>query len=80
MAPDVPPNSFQTTLPAELHKFRYLTEQQVSELTGRALQTLRNDRFHRRGLPYHKIGRSVRYKLLDVLSVMESRRVDVEAL
>jgi len=54
---------------------RYLTERQVSEITGRALSTLRNDRMHGRGLPYVKMGRSVRYDLDDVRRFMESRKV-----
>ncbi len=34
----------------------YLTEKQVSERFGIALQTLRNHRFARKGFPYVKIG------------------------
>lgn len=41
----------------------WIDEKIVSKITGRAIQTLRNDRFHRRGIPYYKIGRSVRYRL-----------------
>ena len=59
---------------------RYLTERQVSEITGRALSTLRNDRMHRRGLPYVKLGRSVRYNLEEVLSFMESRKIETAPL
>ena len=54
---------------------RYLNEQQVSKITGRALQTLRNDRFCSKGLPYVKFGRSVRYSLADVVEFMESRKI-----
>ena len=56
-------------------QMQYLTERQVSEMTGRALSTLRNDRMYRRGLPYVKMGRSVRYDLEDVRTFMESRRI-----
>lgn len=64
-------------LPSELQKFRLLTEQQVSLLTGKALQTLRNDRFTRKGFPYVKLGqRCVRYKISDVLAFIESGRID----
>jgi hypothetical protein len=55
---------------------RYLTEIQVAEMTGRALSTLRNERFCRRGIPYLKIGRSVRYSLEDVVRYMESHRIE----
>ena len=54
---------------------RYLTEKEVSRITGLALSTLRNTRFQCRGLPYVKIGRSVRYNLKDVIGYMESRKV-----
>lgn len=54
---------------------KYLTEKQVSEITSRALSTLKNDRFLNRGIPYIKAGRSVRYNLEDVLDYMESRKV-----
>ena len=54
---------------------RYLTEVQVAEITGRALSTLRNERFCRCGIPYVKIGRSVRYNLEDVVQFMESRKI-----
>jgi hypothetical protein len=58
---------------------QYLTETEVSHMTRRALSTLRNDRFKRRGIPYHKIGvsgRSVRYKLADVINFMEAGRIE----
>lgn len=54
---------------------KYLTETEVSELTGFALSTLRNDRFHRRKLPYIKVGKSVRYDRDDVIAFMESCKV-----
>lgn len=54
---------------------RYLDEKRVSEITGRALPTLRNDRFNRRGIPYIKCGRQVKYSLADVIEFMESRKI-----
>ena len=54
---------------------RYLSEREVSQSTGRALQTLRNDRFNGRGIPYVKFYRSVRYSLADVIQFMESRKI-----
>jgi len=54
----------------------YLNEKEVAAITGRALSTLRNERFMRKGLPYYKIGgRSIRYKTEDVIAYMESRRI-----
>ena len=54
---------------------RYLTEVQVSRLTGLAVPTLRNQRHLGRGIPYIKLKRAVRYNSQDVLSFMESRKV-----
>jgi predicted DNA-binding transcriptional regulator AlpA len=54
----------------------YLNEKEVSAITGRAISTLRNERFLRRGLPYLKIGgRSIRYRSQDVIAYMESRLI-----
>jgi hypothetical protein len=67
-------------LPKDLEHFRYLTEQEVFELTGRGLQTLRNDRYLGRGFPYHKLGRSIRYRLADILAFMRCCRIETEGL
>ncbi|MBM4289453.1 MAG: hypothetical protein FJ135_15140 [Deltaproteobacteria bacterium] len=48
-------------------------------LIGRAEQSLANDRFEGRGLPYVKLGRSVKYKISDILAEIEARTVDPEA-
>jgi hypothetical protein len=61
-------------------KIQYLTEKEVSVLTGRARQTLANDRHHRRGFPYVKFGGSVRYNLADILEAMNSHRIDPGAM
>ena len=53
----------------------YLTEQQVAEMTERAVGTLRNDRWMDRGIPFIRFGRQVRYDLDDVIAFMESHRV-----
>jgi len=54
---------------------RWLNETEVAELTGRAKQTLRNDRCRGRGCPYYKIGGSVRYKLDEVITFMDAHRI-----
>jgi hypothetical protein len=56
----------------------YLNEEQVSEIIGRAVQTLRNDRFNSRGLPYIKLGNQVKYSLSDIVAFMESRKIMTE--
>lgn len=59
---------------------QYLDEKEVSRITRRALPTLRNDRHLGRGIPYLKIGRSVRYSLADVITFMEAGRIKTENL
>ncbi len=54
---------------------QYLTEKEVSLMTGRGLSTLRNDRSLGRGLPWVKLERSVRYELSDVVGYMAERKV-----
>jgi hypothetical protein len=69
MAKDIAP-------PDELLKKPYLKEHEVSEITGLAVQTLRNQRHVRKGIPYLKIGaRSIMYKTADVVSFMERHRI-----
>jgi hypothetical protein len=59
---------------------QYLTEVEVSRMTHFSVQTLRNNRFKRRGIPYHKIGKSIRYKLVDVINIMDSGRIEVSSI
>ena len=54
---------------------KYLNEIEVAELTGRALSTLRNERAKGQGIPYIKIGRSVRYDIDDVILFMNSHKI-----
>ncbi len=58
---------------------QYLTEIDVADITKLSLSTLRNDRFIGKGIPYIKIGRSVRYSLQDVTNFMEALKVQTEA-
>lgn len=59
---------------------KFLTEKQVNKITMIPLQTLRNNRFERKGMPYIKIGRSIRYELLDVVDFMQSRKINTEEM
>ena len=62
-----------------VQKQKYLTEAEVSNLTGFALSTLRNWRFERRGIPYLRIGkRSIRYRYDDVVAFMETNHITLE--
>ena len=49
---------------------RWLDEREVSCLTRLSLSTLRAHRFYGKGIPYSKVGRSVRYSLADVTTFM----------
>jgi len=57
---------------------KYLGEKKVAEITGMALSTLRNNRHHRKGIKYAKIGKSVRYSFDDVINFMEARKIIFE--
>jgi hypothetical protein len=61
-----------------MDQVQYLNEKEVSSMTRRALTALRNDRFHRRGISYCKIGngKSVRCKLAVVISFMDAGRIE----
>lgn len=54
---------------------RYVSERKVSEITGVALSTLRNDRHLGRGIPYIKLKRTVRYSTTDIIDFMESKKI-----
>jgi excisionase family DNA binding protein len=54
-----------------------LTPEEVSELTGLALDTLAQWRSQKRGIPYLKIGRAVRYDPVEVQAYLERCRVSV---
>jgi len=56
----------------------WIDEYAVSRITGIPVQSLRNWRFLRKGFPYFKIGKSVRYRLDEVIRFMEERKVDIE--
>lgn len=62
------------------HDDRWLDEKRVSEMIGLSLSTLRKQRFSSVGIPYYKLGRAVRYKLTDVISYMESKKIMIRHL
>ena len=57
---------------------KYMNEFEVAKITGLAVQTLRNWRFQRRGFPYSKLGKAVRYDIDDVLKYMGARKITPE--
>ncbi len=58
---------------------RFLTAEEVAKLTSLSTETLAQWRSQRRGIPYLKIGRVVRYDLADVQAYLEGCRVSVSA-
>lgn len=67
-------------LARKIERNKLLTEIQVSQMTGRSRSALQKDRFFRQGIPFVKIGRSVRYYLDDVVDFIDQCRVDTHAL
>lgn len=53
----------------------WVTEKEISRITGIAVQTLRNDRCRGRGIPYSKIRSSVRYRVKDAVQWMEKNKI-----
>jgi hypothetical protein len=66
-------NPQQQTIPV------FLTDIQLAQIIGKSEQTLRNDRNNGRGFPFYKVGRSVRYRLDECLTLVEQCRVSPEA-
>lgn len=56
---------------------KLLTAEEVADLTGLSPGTLAQWRSQRRGIPYLKIGRTVRYDVTDVESYLKGCRVSV---
>ena len=61
----------------EVHLQELLTTEEVATLTGLSTETLSQWRSQKRGIPYLKIGRTVRYDPADVQSYLEGCRVSV---
>lgn len=54
-----------------------LSAEDVARLTGLSIETLAQWRSQKRGIPYLKIGRAVRYDPADVQTYLEGCRVSV---
>ena len=59
--------------PRSEHPEQLLDEHEVARMLKRSVKTLRNDRSLGRGPRYVRVGRSVRYRLEDVLAYISSR-------
>jgi hypothetical protein len=62
--------------PNSIHQV--IDEYEAAKILRKSVQTLRNDRHLRKGPPYIKLGRSVRYLIDDLLDYMEAHRIDPE--
>lgn len=58
----------------------YINEQELSIFINRSVSSLRNDRFLRRGIPYYKFGRSVRYNKQEARVFMEKHKIKTETI
>lgn len=56
---------------------KLLTPEEVADITGLSVGTLAQWRSQRRGIPYLKIGRAVRYDVADVELYLKGCRVSV---
>lgn len=54
---------------------KYLTAEQVAEITGISVATLSSYRLNRTGMPYIKTDRSIRYGFDDVIKWMEDHKI-----
>ena len=61
-----------------MENIQLINERCLAEITGQSLQTLRNNRHKGRGIPYHKIGRSVRYSMGDVKKYISGCKIQTE--
>ena len=57
---------------------QFLTEVEVAKILNVSRATLQQNRWLNRGLPFFKVGRSVRYSGDDLQAYIEENRVDPE--
>jgi hypothetical protein len=55
---------------------RMVSEKVYAELSGFELGKIRNDRWKKKGLPYYKIGRTVRYDEDEIYAYLQRCRVE----
>ena len=54
----------------------FITEQEAAAILSKAVQSMRNERHQGRGLPYYKVGRSVRYFKPEVYQQIRANRIE----
>ena len=65
-----------TSLPPDLEQFKTIDDKVVAQITGLAIGTIRNKRSDGTGPPFYRVGRRCVYRLSEVLSWMEARKVE----
>jgi len=68
-----------TPLPAELERFRSVSEKLAAPIIGCQPMTLANWRCQGRGPAYRKIGRSIYYNLAELIEWRDSHKIDPAA-
>jgi hypothetical protein len=63
-------NEIDTSLP------KAVTEKEAARILSLSVQTLRNNRHQHKGLPYIKLGRSVRYLTADLINHLQTNRIN----
>jgi hypothetical protein len=71
-------SSLQLLTEKVLSELQLVTEKETSDLIKVPLQTLRNHRSRGCGLPYLKLGRSVRYSLADIDNYLSARKISTD--
>ena len=59
---------------AKLLSKTFLCEKEIQIIYGLNYRTLQRDRIHGRGIPYHKVGRRVLYRVSDIEEFLASCR------
>ena len=62
----------------ECRRLKLITDIELSEIIGLPVQTIRKHRWLNSGLPYIRIGRSIRYDLEQVEAYLKKYRVTPE--
>lgn len=55
---------------------RWISEKEAAKIMSVSVSTLRAHRFLRKGLPYIKVGRAVRYSIEDIFKFMEEHKIE----
>jgi hypothetical protein len=57
-----------------------INEYEAARILAKSVQSLRNERHLRKGCPYIKIGKCVRYLLSDLIDYLNENRIDPEKI